>query len=189
VTRLVLVAHAATEATRTAAFSTDEALDAQGTAAVRAAVPVRRHDSAVSSPARRCRETAAGLGLRPSIDPALRDCDFGRWQGRRLEEVSATSPDEVRAWLDDPDAAPHGGESIRALLERVRTWLHGHPPTAGTTVAVTHPAVVRAAIVAALAAGPAAFWRIDISPLTETILVGGDTRWSLRSTGLPLAPR
>ena len=51
---------------------------------------------------------------------------------------------------------------------------------------MTHPSVVRALIVAALSADPGAFWRIDVSPLTETILIGGDSRWNLRATGCPL---
>ncbi len=53
-------------------------------------------------------------------------------------------------------------------------------------MAVTHAAVVRAAVVVTLDAPPAAFWRIDIAPLTATVLRGGAGRWTLRGTALPL---
>jgi hypothetical protein len=36
-------------------------------------------------------------------------------------------------------------------------------------------------------ADPAGFWRIDIAPLTATVLGGRPGRWTLRSTGRPLA--
>jgi broad specificity phosphatase PhoE len=180
VTRLALIAHAATSATRTASFAGDESIES-------APPPVvRRHALALCSPGRACVQTASALGLRPRLEPRLRDWDYGRWQGRTLDDVTATEPDGVRAWLTDPDAAPHGGEALRDVLQRTRTWLHGLEPTSGTVIAVTHPSVVRAAIVAALGAGPAAFWRIDVPPLTETTLIGGQTRWTLRATGCPL---
>jgi broad specificity phosphatase PhoE len=55
-------------------------------------------------------------------------------------------------------------------------------------VAITHPAVVRAAIVHALGAPPAAFWRIDVAPLSRTDLSGRDGRWNLRGIGRPDRP-
>lgn len=189
--RLVLIAHAATPATRLAAFGPADPLDAAGLAAA-SAVMVRRHDVAVCSPRPACVQTAAALGLSATIDPGLADCDFGRWQGRSLDDVAGAEPDGVRAWLEDPDAAPHGGESLHDLIARIRTWLPGvavTKATTGTVVAVTHPAVVRAAIVVALTASARSFWRIDVSPLTETVLVGGGERWNLRITGRRLSLR
>jgi broad specificity phosphatase PhoE len=185
VTRLRLIAHAPTAATRTAAFAADESVDAAGLAAARS-VTVRRYDVALCSPARQCVETAVALGLHPRVDPDLGDCDYGRWRGRSLDDVAAADPAGVEAWLTDPDAAPHGGESLRDLLSRTTMWLHAQPSTGGTVIAVTHPAVVRAAIVAVVSAEAAGFWRIDVSPLTETVLIGGEMRWNLRTTGCPL---
>lgn len=220
-TRLILITHGATEATRAASFPADEPLTDAVEADIRTAVSAathasadspsaptarrhdvssphqglfvrrqgllaRRHDVAVCSPARRCVQTAAALGLDSTVDIQLRDCDFGQWQGRLLDEVTAADPDGVESWLTDPAAAPHGGESIHDLLVRAGRWLHAHPSGPGTTIAVTHPAVVRAIVVAALMAGPAAFWRIDVAPLTQTTLSGGDTRWNVAILGLPL---
>jgi len=79
--------------------------------------------------------------------------------------------------LTDPARAPHGGESIVELIERVANWLES---LNGPTVAVTHPALIRAAIVHALGAPPNAFWRIDVEPVTCTILHFRSGRWTLR---------
>ena len=45
--------------------------------------------------------------------------------------------------------------------------------------AVTHPAVIRAAILIALEAPPKSFWRIDIAPASRTVLHFRG-RWTLR---------
>jgi broad specificity phosphatase PhoE len=91
----------------------------------------------------------------------------------------------VAAWLADPDAVPHGGEPLTALLARVAGRLAAADGE-GHTVAVTHAAVVRAAVVVTLGAPAAGFWRIDVAPLTATVLRGGPGRWTVRGTALPL---
>jgi broad specificity phosphatase PhoE len=184
---LTLVCHAPTAATSNTAFPADEPLDERGRDWVREVGGGRlgRVHRARCAPAPACRETAAGLGLAADLDPALRDWALGRWRGQTLDEVGAAEPDAVRVWLSDPDAAPHGGERLTELLDRVAGWL-STVPADGPTVAVTHPAVVRAAVIGTLGAPAAGFWRIDIAPLTATELRGRPGRWSLRSTGRPL---
>ncbi len=182
--RVTLLAHAPTAATAGAAFPGDEPLDGRGRAwveAARGAVP--RADRAVRAPGRACAETCAGLGLGAASDARLGDWDVGEWAGRALDDVAAAQPAAVAAWLADPDAAPHGGESLSALVARVAAWLAAVP--AGHTLAVCGPAVVRAAVVAVLGAPPRAFWRLDVAPLTRTDLRGGPDRWTVRSTAVP----
>src|SRR5262249_11146732 len=128
--RLLLVRHASTEAVRSAAFGSDEPLDSRGrSAAARLAVP--RHDEVLVSPALRARETASCAGLIASGD-APDECAFGRWAGLSLAEVAEREPDAVREWMTDPDAAPHGGESLRAVLARVAEWLAAQATLDGT---------------------------------------------------------
>ena len=185
--RLTLVAHAATPATERSAFPLDEGLAPRGLTAVRAAGGgLRRVARTLRSPALAAAETAAALGLDAFVDPALADWDLGRWRGQTLDAVAAAEASALRDWLSDPDAAPHGGESRTALLARVGAWLAGVDP-AGHTVAVTHGAVVRAAVLTTLDAAPSGFWRVDIAPLTATVLRGGPERWTLRTAALPLA--
>jgi broad specificity phosphatase PhoE len=182
--RLTLVAHASTAATSRVAFGADEGLEPRGAAAA-AGSRLRRVSRAVCSPARAAVEMAAALGLAATVDAGLADWQLGGWRGRTLDEVAADHPDDVAAWLGDPDAAPHGGESLTALLARVADWLE-RADGEGHTVALTHAAVVRAAVVVTLGAPPTGFWRIDVAPLTATVLRGGPGRWTVRGTALPL---
>ena len=54
----------------------------------------------------------------------------------------------------------------------------------GIGVAVTHAAVIRAAILAVMGASAACFARIDVTPLSLTDLRSDGRRWTLRATGL-----
>jgi broad specificity phosphatase PhoE len=182
--RLRLICHASTLALRRSSFPADEPLDVQAQkklAALRH--DVRRADRYLTSPALRASQTAEALGLVATPDPMLRDCDYGRWTGRTLDEVQAQQPDAVAEWLGNPGAAPHGGESVLALLERVARWLDAQHATPGLTVAVTHASVIRAAILHAIEAGPRSFRRIDVAPLSVTRLSGNNGRWTLVSIG------
>lgn len=177
--RLTLMAHGMTGAIRRAAFAADEPLDRDVRAELTGRVPPG-HVFAGHGPERRCAQTAEALGLGADVtaDSALRDCDFGRWRGRTLAEVQADEPEAVLVWLTDPTAAPHGGESVSELTVRVSDWLSARKD--GRQLAITHPALIRAAIVHVLQAPPDAFWRIDVAPLAMVELSGRSGRWNLR---------
>ncbi|MFJ9687789.1 histidine phosphatase family protein [Streptomyces bacillaris] len=124
--RVTLVSPALNAALREARFDGDAPLDRAGERAARAAASaVPGAGLVVNGPSPRCRETAAALGLAARPEPALTGWDLGRWSGRRLDEVGAAEPAAVAAWVGDPSAAPHGGESLRELVERVGGWLDG----------------------------------------------------------------
>ncbi len=178
--RLLLVRHAPTDATRQSAFPRDEPLDERArAAAARLAERLPQRCEAVSSPALRCRETALAAGLDPTPDPALAECDFGNWAGRSLADIDAADPGAARAWITDPDSAPHGGESLADFSERVARWLDGQARRSGNAVAVTHAGVVKGALVHALGAPIDSFWRIDVIPLAITELHAHDGRWTI----------
>lgn len=194
--RLTLLAHAPTRAQRDAAFPLDEDAEAGGLAQVMAlgtalaSTVWRRVDRLWTAPEQRTRQTAAaladaGVGLVGNIQvvPDVRDLDHGDWRGRRLGEVGTSDPAGIGAWLEDPAVPPPGGESLLMLRDRVGAWLTGCRD-AGHTVLVTHPAVIRAALVHVLAADPRAFWRLDISPLSFTDLRHKD-RWTVRAVAQP----
>ncbi len=179
--RLLLVRHAATHATRAATFPTDEPLDERGrTEAASLAVRLPCRFELLCSPALRCAQTAAAAGLADArAEPSLAECDFGAWAGRSLAEIHADDPLAAGAWMTDPAACPHGGESLRAFSERVASWLDEQARLDGRAVAITHGGVVKAAVVHALAAPLDAFWRIDVSPLSITELHAHDGRWTV----------
>ena len=175
-TRLTLICHAATRATHTASFPLDE--PAEPISLAKASRLAVAPDQTLTSPALRARQTADAMGLTADIDDALRDIDLGSWAGQTLGDIQAAEPHAVAAWIADPDAAPHGGESVAGLLLRMAPWLQAQ--RGSRVVAVTHAAVIRAAILLAIDAGPASFWRIDIAPLCRVELRGDGQRWTLR---------
>jgi len=128
-------------------------------------------------------QTAQALLLDATVDPLLRECDYGRWSGLSLDDVEAQEPEAIVEWMRDPAAAPHGGESTLALMARVAAWLDAQKEIPGRVVAVTHAAVIRAAVVHAIGTGAASMARIDIAPLSIVRLSGHDDRWNLVSLG------
>jgi broad specificity phosphatase PhoE len=183
--RLELICHAPTLATRRAAFAADEPVgehatdDARRLAASPGFPDRARRAVVLRAPSRACAETAEALGLDAAAEPGLADWNLGAWRGRTLEEVRRENPEEVLAWLTDPSARPHRGESLEQLHERVGTWMESIIDRSGRVIAVTGPAVVRAAVVHVLSAPRQGFWRVDVDPLSTTRLTGRAPRWTL----------
>ena len=184
--QLTLIAHAATEAQRQAAFPSDEPVLEREIAKIAAlnwnAPRARR---VLCGPELRVRQTSQVLGLEASISDQLRDCDYRAWSGRTMDAVQTEDPEGMLAWLTDPTSDPHGGESIADLITRVGSWMEEQRDVVHT-IAVTHPAVIRSAIVHALHLPLETFWRIDIAPLSLTDLRFNGRVWSLRCAGCSL---
>lgn len=183
--RVTLLASARSSSLLDVRFDDDRPLDATGWNEVQRLVPSFSAMAAAElrycSPSPRCRETGEVLGLSPLAQPALRDCDMGRWRGRTLQEVAAHEPQAVDTWLTDPRSAPHGGESLLAFVSRIGGWLDTRPVSESDDwiVAIAEPSVVRAAVCYALRAPPHSYWRIDAQPLTAVGLTGRAGDWSL----------
>lgn len=182
--RVSLVAPARSSSLLAERFDDDRPLDQAGRhevqLAAQALVPLGAAELRYCSPTARSRATGEALGYAPMAQPALRDCDMGRWRGLTLSDVAAREPAAVDAWLADPRSAPHGGEPLLAFISRIGGWLDTRPACEGSIVAVAEPAVVRAALVYALGAPPSMYWNVDVRPLSTITLIGGPGRWSLR---------
>jgi broad specificity phosphatase PhoE len=176
VVRLTMVSHAMTDAMAAGRFPADEPLNDIGRRQVKP-LDSQRDSRHVTGPERRAGETAELLGLRATTEPALADLDCAAWRGLTPASVD---PGDLQTWLTDPARAPHGGESIVDLTRRVAAWLSALGDNAFPTVAVTHPAVVRAAILLALDAPPKSFWRIDIAPAGHVVMHLRNGRWTVR---------
>lgn len=168
--------HAPTAATGRTFAADEPILDKSVVAdALRGQLPVRAE--VLSSPKLRCRQTAEAAGYAPAIEPRLSECDFGSWEGLAYASID---PALHRQWLADPDAAPHGGESLRDFIGRISAWLEEIAATAPRPlVAFTHAGVIRVAIVHALGASPAALWRLTVAPLSIVALDRHAGGWSV----------
>ncbi|MER5772546.1 histidine phosphatase family protein [Streptomyces sp. NPDC001985] len=183
--RITLVAAGRCSSLLAERFGDDRSLDRTGWYEVQLAapalLPLNAAELRYCSPTPRSRTTAQALGYAPMAQPALRDCDMGRWRGFTLAEVAAVDPGAVDTWLSDPRATPHGGESLLAFIRRVGGWLDTRPAgEGGWVVAVAEPSVVRAALVYALKAPPHAYWSVEVRPLSTLTLQGTSGYWTLR---------
>ncbi|GGO20209.1 histidine phosphatase family protein [Micromonospora parathelypteridis] len=190
-TSLRLVAHGHTTALRRVRFGgTNDGLDEGGLRAALAQARtesgrrghLRVDDACLSSPAAAARQTAEAFGLRPTIEAALADCDYGDWTGRSFEEIAAEQPQALHEWLSAPDSAPHGGESVATLRDRVGRWLDGQRAPGRRIIAVAHPLVIRVAVVHALDLPIATYRQLDVEPLAIIRLTSQGGRWQLRLT-------
>ena len=105
-----------------------------------------------SSPLERTRETARLMGIdTPTIEPRLIEMDWGRWEGRLIDELRA----ELGAAMANNEAKgldfrPEGGESPRDVQARLAPWLAEIADTGQDIGAVTHKGVIRAVFAQAM---------------------------------------
>ncbi|HEY4356930.1 MAG TPA: histidine phosphatase family protein [Acidobacteriaceae bacterium] len=182
-TRLLMISCPGTRAQREGRFPADEALDEHARKAL-AGVNWKPHGQPKVwvSPETSALETAQAFSLPADVAPELRECEYGDWSGRSLEDVLNEDAEGLSAWLSDVTAAPHSGESFDNEMTRVAAWLETRP----SGIVITHGSIIRAAVVHALIAPSAAFLRIEVAPLTMTDLRFGNGRWTVRSVGVPL---
>ncbi|MFE5917648.1 histidine phosphatase family protein [Streptomyces sp. NPDC056468] len=138
----------------------------------------------LTAPSQRCTQTAHALGWDAvTAEPALRDIDMGSWHSRTLSEVAAGDGADLATWMSDPEAAPHGGESVADVCRRVAAWLDALSADEGRILAVVEQAVARSAVVHVLDAPQRSFWNVDVPPLSTVQLTGRNGRWNLRMGG------
>ncbi|MBC7375105.1 MAG: histidine phosphatase family protein [Frankiales bacterium] len=155
--------HAGTAATLQARLPADEAAIAD---LPDVSAWLGRSGQVLTSPALRCRVPGA------AVEPSLGAWDLGTWTGLMLADV----PD-LPGWRADPTFDGHGGESLLAVHERVCGLLDRWHGRSGRLVAVTHAAVIRAAVLSALHAPAGSAWDLDIGPGSVTELHSTPTGW------------
>ncbi|MFI0741456.1 bifunctional RNase H/acid phosphatase [Streptomyces sp. NPDC021100] len=195
-TTFVLLRHGETALTPQKRFSgsggSDPELSPAGrrqAEAVAAALAARGTIQAVvSSPLRRCRETAgavaARLGLDVHVEEGLREAHFGAWEGLTFAEVRDRHPADLDAWLASTKAAPTGdGESFAAVARRValaRDRLLTR--YAGRTVLlVSHVTPIKSLVRLALGAPPESLFKMELSAASlSAVAYYADGNTSLR---------
>ncbi|MEO3814604.1 bifunctional RNase H/acid phosphatase [Sphaerisporangium sp. B11E5] len=137
-------------------------------AAARLSGPPYAIDVIVSSPLRRARATAEAVAARTGhevlIEDALREVDFGDWEGHTFTEIQRRWPAELEDWLADPAVPPPGGESFSKAAQRVAAakerLLLDHKGK--TILIVSHVTPIKLLLRFALLAPPEALYRIHL---------------------------
>lgn len=146
---------------------------------------------ALSSPLRRCIETAALLGLSVYQDARLAEMHWGAYEGFTLAELRAAhgvafTRNEARGL----DFRPPGGESPREVQGRVAPLLAEIAATGRPALAVTHRGVIRAVYAQAVAwdmTGPPPH---DLDPLAlQVLILAHDGSPRLDRVNVALEPR
>ncbi len=155
---------------------------------------VLRHAQArVSSPALRCRQTAAAIWDEGGFaigEASLLEQSFGRWEGLSYGDIPDIGPLSGDALAQH--AAP-GGESFADVCDRaapaLRALADARP---GPAVAVVHAGIVRACLALAIGShAPALRFEVDCLSLTrfqrasDGTLIVRDVNTRLSSFGLP----
>lgn len=161
-TRLYLVRHGETVWNESGKFQghSDIALSAKGKEQAQKlakALAQEKISAIYASDLMRARETAeiiaAPHGLPVNVVPALREIDFGAWEGLTYAEIKERFPESLMAWIRRPGSQliPEGESFARlkaraygATVELVRR----HPGE--TILFVTHGGTIRAIICGAL---------------------------------------
>ncbi|HKB92791.1 MAG TPA: histidine phosphatase family protein [Gaiellaceae bacterium] len=123
-----------------------------------------------TSPRSRAFQTARPLaavhGLTAIVDEALREIDFGEFEGRSYDEIQLAAPALYRAWMETPTRVHFpDGESYEILRRRALAAMHAiRRRHAGETAAiVSHGGILRSMLADCLAMPDEAIFRLDQS--------------------------
>jgi probable phosphoglycerate mutase len=100
---------------------------------------------------RRALETAAivgaAIGLEPQVDARLAEADWGRWQGRLVEEIEREEPELWAAWTESlPSFRFPEGESLAEHAARTAAALDDVAAGPLPALVVCHGGTIRAAL-------------------------------------------
>jgi len=136
----------------------------------------------ISSDLSRAVATAEALARpgRPRLapDPALREFDFGAWDGLTFPEVAARDPALSRDFWERPgDTAPPGGESWNAVAARVSAAIDALATGHEQVIAVAHLGAIMTQI--ARATDPLDALSRRLEPLSVTRLCRTRDGWRI----------
>jgi phosphoserine phosphatase len=134
-------------------------------------------DRVISSPLRRCVETARPVALRRGVeveaDPDLLEIGHGVWEGRLRSDIEREEPQLIRAWRERPDTVLFpGGESLADVDRRWRVFAD-RLGRSDRVLVVTHDVIVRVAILSATNRSPARLWEPRVVNGGFAVFAGG----------------
>ncbi|MGQ9926455.1 MAG: histidine phosphatase family protein [Chloroflexaceae bacterium] len=104
------------------------------------------YSSDLARAAQTAREVSTALGVAVKLTRGLREIDLGSWSGHTTAELQALYPDDFARVAAGEDIPRGGGESIRAMRQRVVTTIERiiAEHSGATLGVVTHGGCIRA---------------------------------------------
>jgi broad specificity phosphatase PhoE len=98
--------------------------------------------------ARQTAEIVGGrIGLEPVIEPRVRECDWGAWEGRLVDDVAREEPEHWQAWLDGGEGFRFpAGESLAEHMARTSGALYDIGRGELPALVVCHGGTIRVAL-------------------------------------------
>lgn len=150
---LLFIRHAETALAGTFCGHTDPPVNRRGLAQIDTLLSSLRESEITciyTSDLRRAQSTAAPLALAHAVPlvtrPALREIDFGQWEGLKWAQIEARDHAFAQQWLTGyPDLPAPGGEPFHAFQARILAEVAEIQALAGNQLAavVTHAGVLR----------------------------------------------
>jgi len=181
-TTILLIRHGECEGNREGLFRgrTDLPLNDSGKLQAKAlaeAVSVFPPARVFSSPLSRATETSQAISERCSVPFEIRhgfnNMALGKWEKRKKSEVEQEYPEEWRLWLSHPERLRiSGGETLSDVQRRAFANLNAlvNIYTGETFAVVSHRAVLKPLLAAALGISEPYFWKIHIDTASFSIL-------------------
>jgi alpha-ribazole phosphatase len=150
VSRILFIRHAETEMAGRFCGHSDPDLNAQGRAQLMdlaRLLSAETIEGVYSSDLRRAQSTAQAIAAARSIPlslrPALREIDFGQWEGLSWAQIEDRHPEYSRKWAAGyPHHPAPGGEEFDAFKARILGEVN-HLLDRGPVAVVTHAGVLR----------------------------------------------
>lgn len=190
--RLLLACHAVTDWNRAGRYQghADIGLNDDGVRQADRLASALAHEAiagVISSDLRRARETASAIvpphRLAPSLEPRLRELNFGAWEGWTYGEIQERDAAAFQSWQADPIGhGPPGGESLAELADRVGDFwgeIVASSPDDRSLLIVAHRGSLRVMMCLALGVPIGEHWRFPLKPASLSILAAGGGRATL----------
>ena len=172
-TELIIIRHGETEWNQTGRFQghSDVPLSEKGRAQAEALAQnliIDHVDAIYASDLIRAMETAAPLARRFGVDvipdTALRELNFGTWEGRNFSDINAECPDAMKHFYSDPEKANiPNGEPFPVFQKRVAGGVSEivRAQQGKRVVIVSHGASIRILLADILAMPIRSIWHVS----------------------------
>lgn len=144
-------------------------------------------DTIISSPLKRCTETAemltSELETEITLEPNFIELDFGLWEGLHYKEISEKYREQWEKWVNDwKNSSPPKGESFYEMLKRVQGALEKilNQHKGQNVLIVSHKGCLQIIASLLLVGDDRLFWNLSFEHGTYTLLESSDETWIMK---------